>query len=59
MKKELTQKQYEIVMDALFYFRDVATHEGEVCGLKGRDKKVMNQAIDKVVRWYRGEWYEK
>jgi len=38
-------------LEALFYYRDNATQMGvEICGLQGRKKRKMNQAIDKIQR---------
>ncbi len=51
MKHKLTYRQRKLVMEALTYYRDLATQpESTDCGLKGPKKRIINQAIDKIQR---------
>ena len=51
MKDKLTNSQKDLVIEALYYYRDDATQpKKEYCGLDGRKRRVMNQAIDKIQR---------
>ncbi len=51
-KEKLTNGQKDLVLEALRYYLVNATQpDEECCGLFGRKKRTMNQAIDKIVRY--------
>ena len=52
MKEKLSNAQKQLVLEALYYYRNDATQPNkECCGLDGRKKRIMNQAIDKIRRF--------
>ena len=52
MRDKLTHKQKDLVLEALYYYRDDATQiDEEVCGLPKNKRRIMNQAIDKITRF--------
>lgn len=53
MKERLTNAQKELVLEALRYYKINALQPNkESCGLEGRKKRIMNQAIDKIVKFH-------
>jgi hypothetical protein len=51
-KDKLTHAQKDLVKEALFYYRDDATQpDRETCGLDGRKRRIINQAIDKIEKF--------
>ena len=50
-KDKLTHNEKDLVLEALFYYRDETTQPNEeICGLIGTKKKTINRAISKIER---------